>query len=69
MVYVLLSALFFRILMDICFKFAVQDIEFKSMSSFLPTFKKVLSRPWLWLAGGVSGLNFILWVNACIPWS
>tara|TARA_A100001011_G_C13998701_1_gene710421 strand:- start:266 stop:577 length:312 start_codon:yes stop_codon:yes gene_type:complete len=49
--------------MDICFKFAVLNIEFNHISGFWSAFKKVLSRKWFWFAIGVSVLNFWLWVN------
>lgn len=63
MVVVLIFALLIRVLMDISFKFAVHNLEFNSLSGFIPTFRKVLTRYWFWLAIFSSGLNFVLWLN------
>ena len=63
MVYVLVFALIIRVLMDISFKFAVHGIKFNSIGGFLPSFLKVLSRYWFWIAVVSSAFNFVLWVN------
>lgn len=58
---VLLLALIIRVMTDICFKMAVLGNSITRETVILSFVKQVVSRPYLWVALGLSGINFWLW--------
>ena len=61
MVGILITALVIRVVMDICFKLSVKNIQFES-GSFGASFLKVFQSGSFWMAIGVSAINFWLWL-------
>jgi multidrug transporter EmrE-like cation transporter len=63
MAVVLISALVCRVLMDICFKFAVQGVTFGPLSDWAGSLKKVVFRVPFIVAFIISVINFWLWMH------
>jgi multidrug transporter EmrE-like cation transporter len=61
MPFILATALLIRVVMDICFKLAVQRVS-GSNNTFFQSSKIVLKSAYFWLAMAISGLNFWLWI-------
>ena len=59
--YILVFALCIRICTDLCFKGAVNTVEFRSVLSFFQDFRGLLLKPIFWLAIGLGLFNFWLW--------
>ena len=59
---ILISALSIRVLMDICFKLSVHNVQFDSAKTSLGSFRQVISNWAFWLAVVTSGVNFFLWM-------
>jgi multidrug transporter EmrE-like cation transporter len=62
MEFILISALSIRVLMDICFKLSVQNVQFESARSAFGSFKKVVFSWAFFVAMLTSALNFLLWM-------
>jgi multidrug transporter EmrE-like cation transporter len=58
-VYILVTALLLRILMDLCFKLSVQGVSFESQP--LKSAMIILKSPALWAAIVMATVNFWLW--------
>ena len=60
---ILISSLVCRVIMDVCFKFAVQGITFGALSDWAGSLKKVVFRLPFIAAFIVAGINFWLWMH------
>lgn len=58
----MISALSMRVLMDVCFKLSVHNVQFESARGALGSFKKVVFSWAFLLAMVTSALNFLLWM-------
>ena len=61
MLIVLISALIIRVIADICFKLAVNNLKFDTFSGSFFSFKQLLVHPAILVAVIVSIINFWLW--------
>ena len=67
MIYLILAAaIFLRTVTDISFKMAVHKLNFDSIHSVIPNFKKVVLSPYIWLGGLVAVMNLGLWCVSLI---
>ena len=62
MEFILISALLMRVLMDVCFKLSVHNVQFESAKGALNSFKQVVFSWSFLVAIVISTLNFLLWM-------
>ena len=58
---ILILALIIRVITDLCFKLAVNNVEFKSFNNIITPALTVLKHPAIVIAVMFCGLNFWLW--------
>ncbi|MEK9727297.1 MAG: hypothetical protein VW397_04220 [Candidatus Margulisiibacteriota bacterium] len=58
---ILILALAFRVVMDICFKMSVRGVCF-DQNSIVQGFKQIFMSPIFWFAMLFSAINFCLWI-------
>ncbi|MFC1771340.1 hypothetical protein ACFLZV_05575 [Candidatus Margulisiibacteriota bacterium] len=62
MIYILLlSVILLRTVTDICFKFAVDPVDFTVVSSVFTNFKKIFLDKYIWLGLLFGVLNIVIW--------
>ena len=56
-------ALCIRTCTDLCFKYSVHHIHFRSLDTFFPTFCRLFLLPIFWVSIGLGAFNFVLWAQ------